>query len=1778
MPDLTTLIAALDKNDRTWWLAAMRQDACIWNALLASPVTETLPVTSWSPATLALAALQQPLELVSLRQLLPISSRLRLRAGRAFEHHTKPRSAFTPTIQTDLAEAGLLALALRERRRLIGNWEGLTSELRLADLNSWRTPLACLLGMIPNPQEMLAALIADGQQPAWNALALHTLLSNPLPPDEQADWLKAILPANPLPLFNQLASLRPQLARRLAALQTTGLDEAAAAQLATLAGDPQAALNHLARATQTLHHAQAQLDAQTAAVMAHFSPANRVTAQTLWRQAIERDPNQPEYWICLVHALLDDNKTIEAANLLQAGIAHQDHPEMRFALARLAYQSGDAERARHLAIQALQTFEQAAPATRGFNAPSSTTPHAQYPSQRLMALGTFLLELGRPRLAAQAAELALQHNPAHADLLALLAKAHFADDHPDEGLKAMRLATLFAPEDHSLRRQYASHLENQAQWQAALCERQTIAADLPECPADWYALAACGMQAKQPHITIEACQHALSIQAEDGPLHDLLAEALLQIGDENTACEHFNAATLLAPGLPRPWLALAKIFQKRGESQQALETLRAAAQAAPQSAEIHLNLGEAYLAANAPTSALEALKQAAQLAPHLPSLTLPLAQALHRLGYLHEARHVIEASPWQEQASPHLAYTYAQVLLALGELSNALPALQRVVAMQPEDASPYLDYACTLLTLRQDLPQAVEALRHVISIAPHQIIAQAFLAEALEASGDVPAALEAYQLALESDLGRDALWRGRLSLGLGQAALSLQQTDTAIAALHEASQADPDNVQIYHALADAYQLAGLQQNALQAMRAVLHYNPDQLDELLWFAEKALELANHSEKSETRSQPIAQTARLEAAQVLRQAIALAPRRADLRLQLSSCLLAQSERTYHTEGREVLILLLELPEASAADLQQAAHLLLNPLGDPASAIACLEGALGKAASEQVCDLLNDLAHAHRQFGNLAAALESIERALALQGARPDVRAELRRAKAHLLVDLEQPQDALDWAESVLQTQPDDADLHYLAAQLRQEQGHLEATLGHVEPILATQPRLRLHAAELARALLQFERAIGYLAAIPPDDARLAMEASLLRAELSLEINAEIAAAEAFTSAIEKAPIESISQPDLRGRILALQARLTLRRGDLPAALDLYQQASEGIQPEQPANARYAFAAAALDLEDWETSLQTARQNITCNPHEAYASFHLVRVMVRRAEAQRLCEAAHCLAHMPGQTATATSARREFERAVKAARQCVKESADQRLALLDAWEKRGNMAFQRSGKDAPAEQPYQVIAALLAQAEDGPEQATAALAAAQSFCRGALQASQPNQAAHPAILHYLLACTSLLAHALPGAEEAIQVALALWPDEPRWQALAAEISLANGDALRAIERAEQAQRLEPMNAGHQVLLGQSLLKLRPQHINPAEIERRARMAFEQATRLDANLPEAWYALAHCQLNAGDLNAASVSAEQAINLAPEQVDYLLLRGQIALHSHQPEEALQHAQAALNLQPERHTGLLLAARALQALDRPDEALALLDQAPTITQRAAAPATPAPNTIESHTAEKPLALQLERLRAITHTHGSQAALQTAIALAETHPDNLEVLSAVAHLQAENGERDAALRTAQQAVQIGKSTNNQRELEAGLHHLMGELQRRAGQLDQAVHHLSQAARLDPQRLETYLELGQAQQERRLYRQALATFQQAIALAPHDPRPYLQAGLALKDGKSYLDSERMLRRAAELAPKDVTIRRQLAAVVALNLVHNRRENVPHETDHITANENA
>jgi tetratricopeptide (TPR) repeat protein len=261
-----------------------------------------------------------------------------------------------------------------------------------------------------------------------------------------------------------------------------------------------------------------------------------------------------------------------------------------------------------------------------------------------------------------------------------------------------------------------------------------------------------------------------------------------------------------------------------------------------------------------------------------------------------------------------------------------------------------------------------------------------------------------------------------------------------------------------------------------------------------------------------------------------------------------------------------------------------------------------------------------------------------------------------------------------------------------------------------------------------------------------------------------------------------------------------------------------------------------------------------------------------------------------------------------------------------------------------------------------------------------------------------------------------------------------------------------------------------------------------------------------------------------------------------LLLRGRIALQTNNPRAALGRAQAILHNEP-RHAGAIyLLSQALEAMNRPTEALLALEKALSLS----------PN---------PQSMQIERVHLVRRSKGLEAGVNAIQELVAQNPHKPVFMALLAEWLSEAGRSEAAIQAARLALQeeSGELSDDQR---SRLHILIGLRMRSTGQLDQAILHLDEAVAQAPSNLDAYLELGRAYKELREYRQALKIFQRAMTIANSDYRPYYQAGLVLKDNKDYVAAEAMLRRAAQLAPNEVSVHRLLGAVVALNLVHNRR----------------
>jgi tetratricopeptide (TPR) repeat protein len=189
-------------------------------------------------------------------------------------------------------------------------------------------------------------------------------------------------------------------------------------------------------------------------------------------------------------------------------------------------------------------------------------------------------------------------------------------------------------------------------------------------------------------------------------------------------------------------------------------------------------------------------------------------------------------------------------------------------------------------------------------------------------------------------------------------------------------------------------------------------------------------------------------------------------------------------------------------------------------------------------------------------------------------------------------------------------------------------------------------------------------------------------------------------------------------------------------------------------------------------------------------------------------------------------------------------------------------------------------------------------------------------------------------------------------------------------------------------------------------------------------------------------------------------------------------------------------------------------------------------------------------------ISFERVKLILSISGARAALPAAKELANNFEKNPLIYKMLAEIQSELGDHKNASDSAEKSIQL-----NPRQPD--LYHLIGKLKKETGDLDQAIHFLKEALQYQPDSLDIYYDLSQAYVDKREFLLALGVYEQIIKKAPGDYQPYYSAAMIQRDIKNYQEAEKMLRKAADLAPNDLNIRRQLGAVIALNLVHNKQE---------------
>lgn len=1806
-------------EDAVILLSALRQDPLVWFSLQQKDVCQVIlekangELSEWCPASLALLALGVK---ISARDLAaePMTTVEPAVLDTAF--HTYEALLKAAKVPGTLQEAGLVALALRERWRQAKSWKGLVQGAVLRPANSgeavfslWRTPLACLYGMAPEAEGMLADLLVEKAKETSLRLVSHTLLAQPVSLVERAQRMAVLIKQVPeaqqrawLRLLKQQGqeSLAARLAQMLMAELSPGVAEQKLvfmdhdpgrvfqritelqrlAELQYFAGQGQQAYSTLMTAKEAMLGWEAGVELKIAEIA--METPGMETALPDFERLEKFNPDarrlQAEALLSLegaaAKALLDEHAKVKSA-----------HPLVQIRRAEALNQEGKRQQAQQLASEAVAQIIHEVASQQSIYTPKFTL---DWKPVRLLRS---LISLDLKQEALQLGLLLLQGRPVDIPLIHIIGQLLEKLGNLPGAIHYAHTAVMLEPENPQWHRWMAQLWELKGDWEKALQEwNKVLGLSKQPTVEDLAAYMRCALKANQPQRAMERGAEILEREPNHGLANALMGQALAQSGELQEAIPYLSRATLLMPEEPESWLLLAEVYRRLGESQKRLETLRSAIQSLPEIPAVVVALADACLAIGSLAEALPFLKKAAELLPESLEAVLKLGTALRAMGFLTEARQVFEQARQRWEEEPKLAFAYAETLAQLGEAEKALPVLDSAIQSNAPEFDWYLLYTQLLvknqnpfleqdIALDQDhLDKAQEALEKALKIVPEDFRGRLYLAEVLAAKGKDEEAFEIYRNLVECGEAQTPEWLGRVQGGLGRVAFALNQIETALAALKEATLAEPGDLSLQRYLAETYLSAGLFEDAVQIARHVLRMTPDDLNSLIWFTNVALRADQKSEAKEA----------------MQSAVQLAPDDPDYRIQLAEVQLGAGESE---AARQTLHTLIHLIDLSIKQLRQIAYLFVR-LDDFESALACLQKALD-ASQGADNGILFEMAGLLAQMGSLDKALEIIERAISSVPEnifqyllKADVLTLLQRPRAaiecleQVLKRIELPDGIIGvkWAgkltdsilpEEVAASMETPTAIYLRLIALQRWLGNLTTALEYAGKALSNDPGnwlVRSLAADLYQAALQNDQALElaeYVEVVLPqlqddlhsllaDQREAIVSLQCLRVEAALEAGSEVRASQLFNEQLA----DSTDHP----RVMACQARLLLRQGDWQMAGDLFDQAwtthlrsrvteedsprkTAGIQdilPSALVDQGLWLVPALLEMHKWTEALQLSQEVIQVAPLEGRPYLEFIKALVVCAERQRLCDELKCKVHVPGASILSKEGYSDFEEALQKARQIGEAE------ILDRWQARGMAVFRPSPQN---------VRALVNHSQEAVD--TAAVMAALRRINNPAAAVQLAQRAPklPEVLLQLALChldddpeksvqvarraveacpadpiyqTGLaLVAARAGqsslALEALEAALGVWPDEPEWHAWAAQFAEQLQMYEATLQHREKMVELQPQNVDYALSLAHSYLQAGLSQ-KAIEVLRRAGEEYEER-------PEIWAGLAEAYFQSGMLEKAFECVERASQLNGASPDLFLRCGEAALQMGNETAALEYGQKALNARPDRAEAVLFTSRVLQKMGKAKEALNGIN-------------------VYFNSGYSSVPLRLEQAELVRELESAKAAVPILEELVQEHPEDVEMLAKLAYTLAEANDIKGAENTAYIALQ-------QQPDHAGLNLLMGRLKRAERQLDQAIHYLSETIRNHPAQVEAYLELGETYQERREDLQALRIYQQAIKVAPSDPRPYYHAAMILRETKDYAGAETMLRRAAQIAPDDLNVRRQLGAIIALNLVHNSQE---------------
>jgi tetratricopeptide (TPR) repeat protein len=1746
---------------------ALHQDELVWNAVAANDNLATFHAkpwfqpSDWSPAHIAIAIISPELTLSALQDkvIIALPTQLRRDCIHAFENALIDKTS--PSI---LAEAGMLALAFRERYRLTGSWQGIRDELVKGRENNedgyqlfsrWKTVIAIAVGLIPDVAGFYSDLLGEGDIPGVKEMALNTILCQPEDEQVLASCIRELfithMPGGILSALEYLERIgRKDVATGLARLVKNDTNQICRDMFSGSNVGPLSSFSDV-------------LSNAVLASLAKFA-GEKDKASELFvdiMKGLENTSSEVIYWFGKPSTLGESQEKCFQSKSMTS----DEHP---FEQLKELLQSGDSSQ---LFIDEVENA-----ANLWLNviliSPWKAFPE-HHDTEDIKPVFQKLTEVGLLKSAKELLEGLLANFPVRSDLWAILRDISMELGDLTAAIELAKSICLIEPEITDAFRKLAVITEKLDDSDLAYTAWSNVISNPEQTEThDYYSHGLQALKHNEPVVAIQSGEKLLSVKPDYGPGYYLLGEAFVLCGDKTRAIDLLTQATLLDEENPHAWTLLANQYTETDQPEKALAILKEAVMALPDNIAVIRLIGDEYIKSGAYVEGLPYIKKVVGLDPLDGKSAVQLGQILQKLGRDDEALEVLERGFSYASEYAPLTYELARLYLSNERPEKALPLLDQLSAREEAEYGWLVDFIeCALGQAGTTPPfihekgvevaniyNAIDKARRFI---PENFQLDFYLACVLTISGENEKSLTIFQSLVSTKEFELPDWRWKVQSGIAINALALKQPETALVALEDVLALRPDESQMHRLLASVCVDLNLAKEGMQAARFVVDQSPLDAEALNWFTNMATRFGAYPDAVQATEKLIATHPDNPSHWYRLAQIHLLTGDFDLAKSSLSQFIAMkgAQHTQLMDAAAAFIQMRDIPKALMAyerikelDCRNAIHdwdeaLLYVELNDKERAHESLNQALDKGIRHPMVSIFRaGLLAAEGKYKDAASILNDVILGYSTLDNVPTLGGLVLSSGLNTptwLIRMTKRDELLTQQIQYLYKASDYQNASQLAADAEKE--------------FPDNQKLGFWNVLTRSACLQQITQYGlvdYPADTPADDEWVVNQLCTL-----VEHHMRLGETQEANHLLHKTAMVSALNP----RVLAGQARSLAHERNSKSAEQVYQQALtarnrsgktqylrmgwEGVGNLAEDEENLWMGEALLDIRYWEDGLSRILDFYNSHPGEPRAKYSLVKAYLMYEEEKEVFQFLQANQHIPDIHKACGMTYARLNGLVDELGQWLGEG---RTSELKA---RVNMIFQPSPihlrnlakyiDSSTAMKTYllglkrlgfKTGSVLL----DGNYPMNKENAAYFALAYMDVDPKRAYQIIKPDLDELVedpmaLILFGMIARDCDNPNEAFQAftkALQLWPDEPVWHFTAGKLADELGDRLAALAHFEDATHLDDMN---------------PEYILAYAAELIQQLAYDRAINLlkrtwsnDEDAYIAYSLLTKSFIGMNDTEAAYQFAQKSLQVNQDSVDALLCCANLASVAGEQQQAMRYCREIIKIIPGHEDASMLLVTLIEKLEGKASALKTLDSLiPPVRQ--------------------PAGILARKASMVLEVAGAKAALPYYQELVWKTDGNVEYLSKLAFIQMEIGDFNSAERTVTDALLLVANDD------PGLNRMMAIICHKNGQLDRAVHHFSEAIRLDPVCVDAYLELAEIYKDRREYQDALHVYQRAMRVLPKDYRPYFQAGQVMKECKDYIGAEAMYRQAVELNPSDLQVKRQLGAIIALNLVHNCQE---------------